>query len=51
VLVKSTLKAYRNSSAVTEFKEFPGRGHSLTIDSGWRELADYILGWLNAKGL
>jgi len=51
VLVRSALKAYRKSSAVTEFKEFPGRGHSLTIDSGWRELADYILGWLNGKGL
>jgi len=50
VLVKSALKAYRHSSAVTEFKEFAGRGHSLTIDSGWQELADYILGWLNAKG-
>jgi len=50
VLVKSTLRAYRKSTAVTEIKEFPGRGHSLTIDSGWRELADYILGWLNAKG-
>ena len=50
VLVRSALRAYRKSSAVTEFKEFPGRGHSLTIDRGWRELADYILGWLNAKG-
>jgi pimeloyl-ACP methyl ester carboxylesterase len=51
VLVRSALKAYHKSSAVTEFKEFARRGHSLTIDSGWRELADYILGWLNAKGL
>ena len=51
VLVKSTLKAYSKSPAVTEFKEFPGRGHSLTIDSGWRELAEYILSWLKAKGL
>ena len=51
VLVKSALKAYRNSPAVTEFKEFPGRGHSLTIDSGWRELAEYSLGWLKSKGL
>jgi pimeloyl-ACP methyl ester carboxylesterase len=50
VLVRSAWKAYRNSSAVTELKEFPGRGHSLTIDSGWRELAEYILSWLNAKG-
>ncbi len=51
VLVRSTLKAYRNSAAVTEFKDFPRRGHSLTIDSGWRELAVYILDWLKAKGL
>lgn len=51
VLVKSTLKAYGQSKAVTEYKEFAGRGHSLTIDSGWEELARYCLGWLEAKGL
>jgi len=51
VLVRSTLKAYRKSPAVTEIKEFAGRGHSLTIDSGWRELAEYSLAWLQAKGL
>jgi hypothetical protein len=51
VLVRSTLKAYRWSAAVTDFKEFPDRGHSLIIDSGWRELAEYCLAWLKAKGL
>jgi pimeloyl-ACP methyl ester carboxylesterase len=51
VLVKSTLRAYSKSKAVTELKEFAGRGHSLTIDSGWKELADYSLQWLQAKGL
>ena len=51
VLVKSALKAYRKSPAVTEYKEFPDRGHSLTIDSGWRELAAYILNWLKKKAL
>jgi pimeloyl-ACP methyl ester carboxylesterase len=50
VLVKSALRAYRKSPAVTEYKEFANRGHSLNIDSGWRELAEYILSWLNAKG-
>lgn len=49
VLVKSTLRAYRKSPAVTEFKEFAGRGHSLIIDSGWRELAEYCLRWLQSK--
>ena len=51
VMVKSTLKAYSKSPAITEFKEFAGRGHSLTIDSGWRELAEYSLAWLKGKGL
>ena len=51
VLVRSTLRAYSKSPAITELKEFRGRGHSLTIDSGWRELAEYSLGWLKAKGL
>jgi len=51
VLVRATLKAYGKSPAVTELKEFAGRGHSLTIDSGWRELAEYSLSWLKRKGL
>lgn len=51
VLVKSAFKAYSSSPAVTEFKEFPGRGHSLTIDSGWRDLAEYCLMWLKVQGL
>ena len=38
------------SAANTEFHEFPGRGHSLTIDSGWRDVADVALNWLAAKG-
>src|SRR5258708_14466663 len=51
VMVKSNLKAYSKSPAITEFNEFAGRGHSLTIDSGWRELAEYSLAWLKGKGL
>jgi hypothetical protein len=26
--------------------EFNDRGHSLTIDHGWREIADEVLAWL-----
>jgi non-heme chloroperoxidase len=47
---RQTQKLYRGSSAVTDLRSFPDRGHSLTIDSGWRELAEYALGWLHAKG-
>jgi pimeloyl-ACP methyl ester carboxylesterase len=48
---KSTYKQYRKSSAVTEIVEFEDRGHSLTIDHGWREVANSILSWLRGKGL
>ncbi len=51
VLVRSTLKAYHKSTAVTEFKEFAGRGHSLTIDHGWQEIAEYCLDWLKTRQL
>ncbi|MFC8793375.1 alpha/beta hydrolase [Streptomyces cinereoruber] len=36
-------KQAQNEHAVTEITEIPGRGHSLTIDSGWREVADTAL--------
>jgi pimeloyl-ACP methyl ester carboxylesterase len=38
-------KQKRNES-VTEFVEVPNRGHSLTIDSGWREVADKALAFV-----
>ncbi|MEV8516373.1 alpha/beta hydrolase [Dactylosporangium sp. NPDC051484] len=51
VITKATLKQYRNSDAVTDLIEFPDRGHSLTIDSGWRDVAESCLGWLEKQGL
>jgi non-heme chloroperoxidase len=48
---KATVKRYRKSTAVTEYKEFPDRGHSLTIDSGWQEVADTVLAWLKERSL
>jgi pimeloyl-ACP methyl ester carboxylesterase len=41
---------YRNARTVNEYKEFPDRGHSLVVDSGWKEIADYALGWLRFVG-
>jgi hypothetical protein len=40
-----------DSTAVTELRQFEGRGHSLTIDHGWREVADAVLGWLKENGV
>jgi len=50
-ITRATLKQYRHSDAVTDFLEFPDRGHSLTIDGGWREVADASLSWLHKQGL
>ncbi|MGW0247178.1 alpha/beta hydrolase [Nocardia goodfellowii] len=41
-----TAAAYKKQQAnpdITEFVEIPDRGHSLTIDSGWREVAETAL--------
>jgi len=51
VITKATAKQYRHSAAVTDLIEFPDRGHSLTIDSGWREVATTALEWLQKQGL
>ncbi|THA76056.1 alpha/beta fold hydrolase [Streptomyces sp. A0642] len=50
-VTRSVYKAYGDSTAVTELKQFADRGHSLVIDSGWRFVADYVLGWLDAHGV
>ena len=50
-VTRATLKRYRKSAAVTHLEEFADRGHSLTIDSGWREVADRILAWLAKQPL
>jgi pimeloyl-ACP methyl ester carboxylesterase len=39
---------YEKSPAVTDYHQFPDRGHSLVIDSRWREVADLTVGWVNA---
>jgi pimeloyl-ACP methyl ester carboxylesterase len=49
-IVRTTLKLHRKSTGVTEMEVFPDRGHSLTIDSGWREVADTALVWLQKQG-
>ncbi|MFE2958254.1 hypothetical protein [Nocardia tengchongensis] len=44
------LKQDRNSVAVTELRQFEGRGHSLTVDSGWKDVADAVLARLAEQG-
>jgi hypothetical protein len=49
-VTKSTLKQYRHSRAVTDILDFPDRAHSLTIDHGWREVADTALKFVQRFG-
>ncbi|WP_027861037.1 alpha/beta hydrolase [Marmoricola sp. URHB0036] len=51
VVTRSTFKQYRDSTAVTELRQFEGRGHSLTVDSGWKDVADAVLDWLKVQDL
>jgi pimeloyl-ACP methyl ester carboxylesterase len=51
IVTRATLKQYRHSAAVTELLDFPDRAHSLTIDHGWREIADSCLTWLRKNEL
>jgi len=45
-IANASFKKQRRNDGVTEIKEIPGRGHALTIDSGWREVADTALGFV-----
>ena len=51
VVTRASFNRYRGSLAITELKQFEGRGHSLTIDHGWADVANAVLAWLQAKGL
>jgi pimeloyl-ACP methyl ester carboxylesterase len=45
-LSDATFKRQKRNAGVTEFVEMKNRGHSLTIDDGWREVADTALAFL-----
>ena len=42
-VANASFKKQKKNKGVTEIVEIPGRGHALTIDSGWREVADTAL--------
>jgi alpha-beta hydrolase superfamily lysophospholipase len=48
---RAAFKMYGKSAAVTEFRQFADRGHSLTVDSGWSEVAQAALDWLTKQGI
>ena len=42
-IANASYKRQSKNEAVTEIKKIPNRGHALTIDSGWREVAQTAL--------
>jgi pimeloyl-ACP methyl ester carboxylesterase len=42
-IANASYKRQKRNEAVTEIKQMPNRGHSLTIDSGWQEVAQTAL--------
>jgi pimeloyl-ACP methyl ester carboxylesterase len=45
-IANASFKRQSRNEGVTEIKKIPNRGHSLTIDSGWREVADTALAFV-----
>ena len=50
VFGQASLAKY-NKSVTSEYHLFEGKGHSLIVDHGWKDVADYSLEWLKGKGL
>jgi len=46
-IANAAYKRQRRNPAVTEIVKIPNRGHSLTIDHGWREVAQTALDFIN----
>jgi non-heme chloroperoxidase len=45
-IANAAYKKQKRNEGVTEIVEIAGRGHALTIDSGWREVADTALAFV-----
>ncbi|MEV0850189.1 alpha/beta hydrolase [Streptomyces sp. NPDC049954] len=50
-VTRAVYRLYGDSTAVSELKQFADRGHSMVVDSGWRAVADHVLGWLDTHGV
>ncbi len=45
-IAHASYKRQQDNPAVTEIREIPNRGHSLTIDHGWRDVAETALAFI-----
>ncbi len=45
-IARGAYKRERRNEAATELVQIPGRGHALTVDAGWRGVAETVLGFV-----
>jgi non-heme chloroperoxidase len=45
-IANASFKTQKRNDGVTEIAEIPNRGHALTIDHGWREVAERALAFV-----
>jgi non-heme chloroperoxidase len=45
-IANASFKRQKRNTGITEIKEIPNRGHSLIIDSGWKEVAETALAFV-----
>ena len=45
-ITRASYKLQAKNEGITEIAEIPGRGHSLTIDNGWRDVAEPALAFV-----
>jgi non-heme chloroperoxidase len=45
-ITHAEFKLQQRNRGITEFVDMPGRGHALTIDGGWRKVADTVLAFV-----
>jgi pimeloyl-ACP methyl ester carboxylesterase len=50
-IANASFKRQRRNAGVTEITEMPGRGHSLVIDSGWEQVAQIALEFVQKQSL
>ena len=45
-VTEAVFKLYADNPSITDYRELDGRGHSLTIDGGWQDVAELTLDWI-----
>lgn len=48
-VTEAVVKLYADGPSRTDFERIEGRGHSLTMDAGWRDVARVAMDWITAR--